>query len=393
MVQNERSVSEIIALLPKRFRIDPNVCAYLERVWKYAQQAHKGQRRRSGEPHTEHLFRTAEILSKLGMGPITLAAAILHDTIEDTDTTEDDLAHLFGKEVALLVRGVTKLKNTTNTRRENSFETLQHLFLIAAHDSRVLIIKLSDRLHNMRTLEYMPPTKRRRIARETLEIYVPTADRLGIQILKRELEDLAFQYVYPQEYAQTVDFFTKRLTQCESDIANAAETLTSVLTEKYGAVRVQLRTKGLYSFYKKLGRKDGNINAINDVVVIQVIVATIPECYVALGYVHALWKPIPQKLRDFIAFPKPNGYQAICTTVSTEVFSAVEVHLFSEELYERAQYGYAFNFAHSVTPPMFLHARSYRMVATIRSIFRKLFSTSTVIHNIFYKPTSHNTST
>jgi len=353
MEYTERTTSEIVALLPERFRGDRKVCTYLERVWEYAKKAHAGQRRRSGAPHTEHLFRTAEILSQLGMGPITLAAALLHDTIEDTDTTEEDLTRLFGEETTLLVLGVTKLKKKKNTLKENSFKTLQHLFSIAARDPRVLIIKLSDRLHNMRTLEYMPPTKRKRIAQETLRIYVPTADRLGINVLKRELEDLAFQYSYPKEYAQTVDIFTKQLTQCKESVTKASQTLSGVLTKRYTRpVRVQLRTKGLYSFYEKLGRKHGDMDTINDMVVIQVIVATVSDCYVALGYVHALWQPIQGELRDYIAFPKPNGYKALRTTVYIKSSGVVEVQLFSEELYERAQSGYAFDFAHSMMPSM-----------------------------------------
>lgn len=371
----ERTTSEVIALLPERFREDKKVCAYLERVWEYTKKAHAGQRRRSGAPHSEHLFCTAKILSKLGMGPITLSAALLHDTIEDTDTTEEELTRLFGEETTLLVLGVTKLKKKKNTLKENSFKTLQHLFSIAARDPRVLIIKLSDRLHNMRTLEYMPPTKRKRIAQETLRIYVPTADRLGINILKQELEDLAFQYAYPKEYAQTVSVFTKRLTQCSTNITNASQTLSDVLTKRYArTVHVQLRTKGLYSFYEKLERKHGDMDIINDIIVIQIIVATISDCYVALGYVHALWQPLPGKLRDYIAFPKPNGYKALRTTVYIKSSGVVEVQLFSEELYERSQSGYAFDFAHSIMPSMFLNKQSYKISSMIRNVLRKRFS-------------------
>ncbi len=366
----EHTTEEVIHLLPERYKSDVGTQEFIKKAWTFACKAHAGQQRRSGDPHTEHLFRTAETLSKLGMCPVTIVAAILHDTVEDTDTTEEDLVKSFGEETALLVRGVTKLKNKIGTQKENSFKTLQHLFLIASKDPRVLIIKLADRLHNMQTLGYMSPTKRLRISNETLEIYVPTADRLGINIIKQELEDLSFKYIHPKDYAKTVLFFSKQIKDSEDGVSEAANTLSKVLTSKFSNnIRVQIHTKGLYSFNQKLKRRNIDSYTINDILNIQVIVNTIPDCYVALGYIHALWQPIPGKMHDYISFPKPNGYKALRTTVRTKSFGEIEIRIFSQELYERAMYGYVFNFAHSDTPATFNKKQRYSISSIIDDVY------------------------
>ena len=370
MPPGERDVGDILALLPERYREDAGVRERVTRAWQYACRMHAGQRRRSGEPHTEHLYHTYKTLAEFELDPVTLIAGLLHDTLEDTAATEDELSGQFGDEVTHLVRGVTKLRSKANTARENSSETLHRLFRTAARDPRVLIIKLADRLHNMETLECMPPAKRARIARETLLIYVPVADRLGMHTIRRKLEDLSFGYAYPAAYAAVAPRFAKLVEGRMPAMERAKAALEAMLAERYGRpALVQLHIKALYRFYKKLERKGGDVKAINDVITQQVIIETVPDCYRVLGCVHALWKPVPGKLHDYIAFPKPNGYQALRTTVDAGPLGTIEVHLFSKENYNRARKGYALSIARGATrsaPPLW---RQRGFLPALRRLF------------------------
>lgn len=335
-----RSEEEVLSILNDKIRSNPDAVALIIRAWNFAKKAHGQQQRMSGEPHTEHLFETAKYLSELGLGASTVSAGILHDTLEDTNTSEEDLEKGFGKDIAFMVIGVTKLEKKRHGLATRQAENLRRFFISAAKDPRVLIIKLCDRLHNMNTLQYLPPKKRELIAKETLDIYVPVAERLGIDVLKRELEDLAFEQMEPDTYNENNRLFAESLKQ---HLPNMKEALT-VLQEHLASTcpfptKVILREKGKYSFYKKLLRKDGDTEEIKDIVTMQITVPETTDCYSVLGSVHALWRPIPKKMKDYIAFPKPNGYQCLRTAVTTDAFGIIEIHIYSEEMYARAQYG------------------------------------------------------
>lgn len=370
MPPGERDVGDILALLPERYRGDAGIRERVKRAWEYACRMHAGQRRRSGEPHTEHLYHTAKTLAELDLDPATFIAGLLHDTLEDTAATEEEIARDFGDEVAHLVHGLTKLQKKTNSPSQNASETLHRLFRSAARDPRILIIKLADRLHNMETLDCMPPAKCGRIARETLEIYVPVADRLGMHTIRRRLEELSFAYAFPAAHAQTEPLFTRLVGKRMPAMHEAEAALETQLAERYGRpARVQLHMKTLYRFYKKLERKGGDASAINDLITPQIIVDSTADCYRVLGYLHALWKPVPGKLHDYIAFPKPNGYQALRTCVDAGPLGTLEIHIFSKENYDRARKGYAFSIARSATRPAPTLWRRRGFLPALRRLF------------------------
>lgn len=340
-------VNDIEVILPARLRSNPGTVSRIKNAWLFAERAHAGQRRRSGEPYTEHLYATAERLCALNMGTETVMAGILHDVLEDTVVTNSELEKTFGKIIAFLVAGVTKLKKGDCHDSDDAHqETLRRILLAAARDPRILIIKLCDRLHNMQTLQYLSAEKQRRVAIETLEIYVPVADRLGMNIIKRELEDLSFRYAYPKIYVESEREFKTQFAKRYQPMMEAMGALKTHLVPRHiESARFVCRTKGRYSFYKKFERKQKNADVIHDVVTLQTILPTVADCYETLGLVHALWRPISGKTKDYIAFPKPNGYQCLRTTVNTGTFGVVEVQMYSEDMYECAQNGYAVKLA------------------------------------------------
>lgn len=314
----------------------------LRLVFDFANQAHKGHNRKSGEPYITHPLAAAHILANRKIDPTIIAATILHDVPEDTDRTLDDIQKNFGKEIRSLVEGITKLGKLKYRGVERYIENLRKMFVAMAEDVRVMIIKFADRIHNLRTLDSLPPQKQYRIALESLEIYAPIANRLGMGEMKGELEDLSFKYVYPKEYQRMRVLRDKRLKGKEKCISNMTINAQKALKNAgIKIIEIHGRNKRLYSLYKKLLRKDNDISKIHDIVAIRVIVKTLADCYAALGILHTLWKPIKGRVKDYISQPKPNGYQSLHTSVFGESGEIVEFQIRTQEMHEDAEYGVA----------------------------------------------------
>lgn len=313
------------------------------RAYAFSQEAHKDHKRFSGDPYFIHPAEVAYLLATAGMDAASIAAGLLHDTIEDVGVQPATISEQFGEEVLTLVDGVTKLGSLRYNGLERHTESLRKLFAATAKDLRVLIIKLMDRRHNAQTLSHVPrPEKRERIAKETLEIYAPIADRLGMSVVKQELEDAAFPYAMPKEYEKTRELFKERRKESEKRLEKVEHDLKRELADAgIRAFRTEARIKGVYSLFRKLERKKWDINAIFDVTALRVIFPTVAECYTALGVIHGHWRPVPGKIKDYIAFPKPNGYQSIHTTVYTGDGGALEIQLRTEAMHKEALHGIA----------------------------------------------------
>lgn len=333
------TVKEIIAQMSNA---TPEDVALVEKAYAFGQKAHEGHKRYSGEPYFIHPAAVAKYLAEFGMDAETIAAALLHDAIEDAKATPEEVEKGFGKEVLFLVEGVTKLGKHQYHGGERHAESLRRLLVATSADVRVLIIKLADRYHNMTTIEHVPEHKRRRIAVETLEIYAPIADRLGIGRLKRELEDLSFPVVDPDAYQHAVEVSKLATKETEKGLARVQKDLRHALVRKgIKDFSTSIRMKGLWSLHQKLLRKQDDITQIHDIAALRVIVPTVDDCYRVLGVIHALYKPLPGEFKDYIAFPKPNGYQSLHTTVLTPEAGVVEMQVRTEEMHKRAQFGIA----------------------------------------------------
>lgn len=332
-------VKELISLMRDPSKED---IALVTRAYAFAEKAHKGHERHSGEPYFFHSFETAKKLAEIGMGPRTIAAGLLHDTIEDATVSAEEIKTQFGDEVLFLVEGVTKLGRLKYRGMERHIESLRKLFVATSQDIRVLIIRLTDRLHNMKTLEHVPEHKQYRIALETLEVYAPVADRLGMGAMKRELEDLSFKYVYPEEYRETLELMNRQSKETEKYLEKVDRSVKKELgKQNFTSFRTEYRKKGLYSLYGKLQRKERDIAKIYDIAALRIIVPAIDDCYRVLGIIHGMWRPLPGKIKDYIAFEKPNGYQSIHTTIFTGDGGIVEIQIRTEEMHRNAQYGIA----------------------------------------------------
>lgn len=310
----------------------------------FAEIAHQGQARKSGEPYVSHVYGAAAILLDLDMDRDTIVAGILHDVPEDTKYTLADVEKLFGPTVAQLVGGVTKLGKLKYRGLERYVENLRRMFVAMAEDVRVMIIKFADRLHNLSTLDALPPDKQRRIALESLEIYAPLANRLGMGEMKGQLEDLAFPYVWPEESAWVKTIVGPRYETLDALVASMLTTLiTALQAAKIRPLSLHGRRKHLFSLYEKLQRPEYNreLSKIWDLVAIRVVVKSITDCYTVLGVVHQLWRPIPNRFKDYIAQPKPNGYQSIHTTVFGPGGQPVEIQIRDEIMHQLAEYGVA----------------------------------------------------
>lgn len=314
----------------------------ISRAYEFAKKAHEGHTRYSGEPYMSHLAAVALTIAKMDMGPRTIAAGLLHDTIEDTSVTAEDIMQEFGEEILFLVESVTKLSAVRYYGADRHNESLRKLFVATSQDIRVLIIKLTDRLHNMQTLQHIPPEKQIRIARETLEIYVPIAHRLGIGVIRKELEDLAFPYVYPKEHRQVIDLLEHRIPKAETQLERERKFLQKRLAES-GVLNfhTSFRVKGMYSLYHKLKRKEWNVDSVYDLLAMRIVVNSIEDCYRVMGIVHELWRPLPQRVKDYINLPKPNGYQSIHTTVITNHGLILEIQIRTKKMHQEAEYGVA----------------------------------------------------
>ena len=319
----------------------------VSKAYHYAERAHHGQKRYSGAPYFVHVSAVGFTLAEMGMDATTIAAGLLHDTVEDAKVSELDIEHEFGKEIRTLVDGVTKLGKLKYRGVERHVESLRKLFISTAKDLRVIIIKLADRLHNVSTLKYVPKEKQKRIALETLEIYAPLANRLSIGRLKGQLEDYSFPFAFPEEYEKVQDLLKERVKDSEKRLEKTYRAIQVELVKNGIAnVRGEFRIKRTYSLYKKLQRHEMDISDIYDVSAIRVIVPTVADCYRALGVIHSLWRPLPGRIKDYIAFPKPNGYQSLHTTVFTGDGGIVEVQLRTEEMDRDASFGIAAHFAY-----------------------------------------------
>jgi guanosine-3',5'-bis(diphosphate) 3'-pyrophosphohydrolase len=330
---------EIIALMASPSAEDT---ALVEKAYTFAQEAHKEHKRLSGEPYLVHLVATAKSLAELGMGAKTIAAGLLHDSIEDVGVKPETIEREFGKEVLFLIDGVTKLGHLKYRGTERHRESLRKLLVATGKDVRVLIIKLMDRLHNMRTLEHVPEEKRKRIALETLEIYAAIAHRLGMGLVRKELEDLAFRYAYPEEFSEAQKLLTGKARETETRLEQMTKMLRKELAENgITQFHTDYRVKGFWSLWQKLKRKGGDVAKVYDIAALRVVVANIADCYRVLGIVNNSWQPLPNKIKDYIAFPKPNGYQSLHTTVFAGDGGIVEVQIRTKEMHQEAQYGIA----------------------------------------------------
>lgn len=317
-------------------------CDQIMKAFTLADKAHEGQFRASGEPYIMHPLAVAEILAHLQIDHITLIAALLHDVVEDTEYTKEDIEKLFGAEVAFLVDGVTKLNQFQyETKEDRQMENYRKMILAMAKDVRVVVIKLGDRLHNMRTLKHMRSDKQKRIAKETLEIFAPLAHRLGIFNVKWELEDLSFRYLEPDKYYDLVDQM-KQKRQAREDIVNdTMEQLTKALGEAGIKADIKGRPKHFYSIYKKMKKDNRDLSQIYDLLAVRVIVDTIPDCYAVLGIAHSIWKPLPYRFKDYISMPKSNMYQSLHTTVIGTMGQPVEIQIRTWEMHRVSEYGVA----------------------------------------------------
>ena len=342
----------------------------VQRAYRVAEEAHRTQKRNSGEPYINHCLAVASILANLRVPPEVVAAGLLHDTVEDTSVTLDDIRRDFGEVVASLVDGVTKLSNLPRVShnghdaKEDSnisdkevellkpqaalgrsadaaSETLRKTFLAMGDDVRVVLIKLADRLHNMRTLGYMPEEKRKRIGKQTLEIYAPLANRLGIWQIKWELEDLAFRYVDPDKYKEIADQLTERRPDREAQVGHIVANLEGVLKQNSIQVEISGRPKHIYSIYRKMQKKGKSFDLVRDLRAVRVIVPDVPSCYATLGIIHTHWRPIPGEFDDYIAAPKDNFYQSLHTAVIYDDGKPLEVQIRTHEMHQNAEYGIA----------------------------------------------------
>lgn len=314
---------------------------WLRGVYELADKAHEGQKRASGEEYIVHPIAVARILAEMEMDRSTIAAAILHDVVEDTVVTSEEVATRYGPEIAQLVDGVTKLTQIPYQSKEDAqVENLRKMFLAMAKDIRVIIIKLADRLHNMRTLGNLPPAKQERIARETLDIYAPIAHRLGIWKIKWDLEDLCLRYLDPEAYREIADRVAKKRTERET----AVDAVVAQLREQFDALGIDAdvtgRPKHFYSIYSKL-KKGRDFSTIYDLTAVRVIVESVKDCYAALGTAHSIWKPLPGRFKDYIAMPKPNMYQSLHTTVIGPGGEPLEIQIRTLEMHRTSEYGIA----------------------------------------------------
>ena len=320
----------------------------IERAYVVAEARHRTQLRRSGEPYITHPLAVTQILADLGMTPPTLCAGLLHDTVEDTDYSLDQLRDEFGDEIALLVDGVTKLDKVKYGQAAQA-ETTRKMVVAMARDIRVLVIKLCDRLHNMRTLQYLPDEKQQAKARETLEIYAPLAHRLGMNAIKWELEDLSFATLYPKRYEEIVNLVERRAPSRDQFLSDVVHDVEQALHESRIDATVTGRPKHYYSVYQKMIVRGRDFADIYDLVGLRVLVDSVRDCYAALGVIHARWNPVPGRFKDYIAMPKFNMYQSLHTTVIGPEGKPVELQIRTHAMHRRAEYGVAAHWKYKET--------------------------------------------
>ncbi|MDR2133304.1 MAG: bifunctional (p)ppGpp synthetase/guanosine-3',5'-bis(diphosphate) 3'-pyrophosphohydrolase [Clostridiales Family XIII bacterium] len=323
--------------------INPNIdAALIERAYRKAEEMHEGQFRKSGEPYLVHPIEVAKILAHLGMDETTIVAGLLHDAVEDTPYSQEEITRDFGKDVALLVDGVTKLGSlVTEGKEERQAENLRKMFLAMSKDIRVLLIKLADRLHNLRTINYMNHDQIMYKCRETLEIYAPLCGRLGIFAMKFELEDIALKHLDPEAYFELANQVKMKKIEREESIGRVIGEIKQSLDELKIAYEITGRSKHFYSIYRKMKYQHKQLEEIFDLTAVRIIVETVRDCYAALGAVHAMWKPLPGRFKDYIAMPKPNLYQSLHTTVLSDKGNPFEIQIRTRSMHRIAEYGIA----------------------------------------------------
>ncbi|HEV2033972.1 MAG TPA: bifunctional (p)ppGpp synthetase/guanosine-3',5'-bis(diphosphate) 3'-pyrophosphohydrolase [Candidatus Dormibacteraeota bacterium] len=333
------TVSELLRIAD---HLEPAAQEMVRKAYDRAASAHKGQRRLSGEDYVNHPMEVAAILADLELDAETISAALLHDTVEDTALTAEEVEREFGPEVARLVEGVTKLgRISLRSDQQQQAENIRKMMVAMAEDLRVVLIKLADRLHNMRTLEPLTDVKRRKISRETLDIYAPLAHRLGIGQIKWELEDLAFRYLEPEAYDDVAKRIQRKRHEREALVSDLREILARELEGVGIVAEITGRPKHIYSVWQKMTRENKDFTEIYDLSAIRVQVATVLDCYGVLGIVHSLWKPVPGRFKDYVAMPKSNGYQSLHSTVITHTGEPIEIQIRTHEMHRVAEFGVA----------------------------------------------------
>ncbi len=329
--------------LDEILKLNPNYdVEFIGKAFETGRTLHDGQLRKSGEPYYIHPIEVALILARLGMDEETVIGGLLHDVVEDTEYTREQLVEDFNEDIALLVDGVTKLGSIKfESKEEVQAENFRKMFLAMSKDIRVLIIKLADRLHNMRTIQFMKPHKIEEKCRETLDIYAPLASRLGISAIKFEYEDIALKYLYPEEFADLREKVNLKMTQREETINEVIDELTEAIDDMDVRYEIYGRAKHFYSIYRKMKNQKKQIDEIFDLIAVRILVDSVKDCYAVLGLVHTMWKPIPGRFKDYIAMPKPNMYQSLHTTVIGDNGEPFEIQIRTHEMHEVAEYGIA----------------------------------------------------